>query len=543
MPFLEGAILRMQTAVGILGAEIPARRALSRRGIAAILVALFAGFSGVLVTTRWGIGASPDSVAYLGVAHNLMSGRGLSLPFGDLTDTPLTRFPPLYPMLLAGLGQVAADPVVAARWLQAALFAANAALVAVFVARVVRPTVWAAALGSLLLVASPAMLEMHSMAWSEPLFLFLGTASLLLTGDALGDRAWKRSAAAGALAGLACLTRYAGISLLATGGLALWLWGAGGRAQRLRRVAVFLASGGTLPLLWMVRNLQLTGNAAARPIVFHPVGMPQVWQAVDTIARWLQIPRGLPGILEVAVILLVAAGVLALLPGIAGRRKAESADDGPAPGMPGPLRVALLHVGVYAAFLVASVSLVDANTPLDARILSPVYPIGIVAVASGVTSLAREAGKLRTLLFVVLAGALLVSVAATLPIVRQGYQIGLGFNRTEWQDSPTLARVGELPDGDVLYSNSPEAIYFRTGRRALPLPQRHSRVSQGLNQEFAAEVAALRQQVAGRGGAVVFFRVLAGPDRMSEADLHDLLGLERIFEGADGSIYADTEGS
>src|SRR4030042_2103472 len=121
MPFLEGALLRMQTAVGILQAEIPARRALTRRGLSAILGALFAGFSGVLVTTRWGIGASPDSVAYLGVAHNLMSGRGLSLPFGDLADTPLTRFPPLYPMLLAGLGQVAGDPVVAARWLQRGL--------------------------------------------------------------------------------------------------------------------------------------------------------------------------------------------------------------------------------------------------------------------------------------------------------------------------------------------------------------------------------------------------------------------------------------
>ncbi len=542
MSYPEEAPLSMPAAGATRWPEPLAGRGIARIAIpAVILVALLAGVSAAALTTRWGIGASPDSVAYIGAARNLASGRGLSLPYGELADLPLTRFPPLYPMILAGLGGLTGDAATAARWLQALLIAANAALVAVFVSRISRRAAWTAALGSLVWMASPAMLELHSLAWSEPLFLFLGTGTLLLLGESLEGEGWRRAAGAGLLAGLASLTRYAGISLLATGGLALMLWGAGTRRERLASVFAFVATGAALPLLWMARNLRLTGNAAARPIGFHPVGMTQVWQAVDTLARWLQIPRGLPGIAEAALIIVIAAATLALLLGIGRDRRVRSVGEANRRAMPGLLRVALLHVAVYAAFLLASISLVDANTPLDSRILSPLYPIGIIALMSAVDSLARSTRKLRPMLFPVLAGLgawLVFSAGSSAALVREGYQLGLGFNRAEWRVSPTLARVAGLPEASVLYSNSPEAIYFRTGRGALPLPQRFSSVSQSVNVAFPAQVSEIRQMIADRGGAVVYFANLAGTGRMSEDDLRDLLGLEPIYVEADGSIYA-----
>ena len=42
------------------------------------------------------------------------------------------------------------------------------------------------------------------------------------------------------------------------------------------------------------------------------------------------------------------------------------------------LQVLLIFAVVYALFLAVSISLVDANTPLDDRILSPLYIIAFV---------------------------------------------------------------------------------------------------------------------------------------------------------------------
>jgi len=81
--------------------------------LAAILSVV--GGASVLTATRWGIGASPDSVVYVGVARNLLEGRGLTVPFGGAGEALLTQFPPLYPATLAGLGLLGVDPLVAAR--------------------------------------------------------------------------------------------------------------------------------------------------------------------------------------------------------------------------------------------------------------------------------------------------------------------------------------------------------------------------------------------------------------------------------------------
>src|SRR5262245_21880567 len=52
-----------------------------------------------IVTFRYGAGVASDSTKYLSVAPNLLEGRGLF----DHRDSPLLSWPPLYPMILAGL--------------------------------------------------------------------------------------------------------------------------------------------------------------------------------------------------------------------------------------------------------------------------------------------------------------------------------------------------------------------------------------------------------------------------------------------------------
>ena len=79
-----------------------------------------AGIIVVLVATHryGGAGIDPDSVDYIACARNLLSGIGLL----DHEGLPFTKWPPLFPLLLAALGAVGVDPLQGGRLLNAAAF-------------------------------------------------------------------------------------------------------------------------------------------------------------------------------------------------------------------------------------------------------------------------------------------------------------------------------------------------------------------------------------------------------------------------------------
>ncbi|HKY54508.1 MAG TPA: hypothetical protein VJM08_09390, partial [Anaerolineales bacterium] len=63
-------------------------------------------------TFRYGAGVAADSTKYLSVAQNLLAGKGLY----DHLNLPLLSWPPLYPILLAGLSLLTGLDVFVAGW-------------------------------------------------------------------------------------------------------------------------------------------------------------------------------------------------------------------------------------------------------------------------------------------------------------------------------------------------------------------------------------------------------------------------------------------
>src|SRR5260370_12545978 len=141
---------------------------------------------------RWcmssGVGVSPDSVIYLSAADSMIAGNGLKaiafhyspkIPSGQ----PLVSFPPTYPLLLSLSGILSADRLNGARWLHSILFAGNVFLTGIIVYLSTNRSSLAAICGALLSFSSSAMLEIHTMAWSEPpfiLFVLLAVLFLIL---------------------------------------------------------------------------------------------------------------------------------------------------------------------------------------------------------------------------------------------------------------------------------------------------------------------------------------------------------------------------
>src|SRR5919106_5204778 len=186
-------------------------------------LALLGSFT-LLICTRWGIGGYPDSLVYIGVARSILEGTGVRF-FNDMGQfAPVSQYPPMYPAIVAAFGTMGFDPLNGSRWISALLFAGNAILVAYIVYHsTLSPG--ASIVGSFFALSSFPMVHIHSMALSEPLFIFLvflGFSFLALYLQ--GSRRWMLCLSALTI-GLSCLTRYVGIAFLLTGSVAIFCLG------------------------------------------------------------------------------------------------------------------------------------------------------------------------------------------------------------------------------------------------------------------------------------------------------------------------------
>ena len=160
-----------------------------------------------------------DEPFYLWNAHNLVTGRGYSF-FNGVPDVYLT---PLYPLVVAGLYLVLQNLELASRLCFVVLGGALAFPI-YGIAREMygrRPAIIATLLLAIYPALNTAQLNWGTM--TEPLYFLVAYAGLYATLRALSDESWLAHIAAGALFGLAYLTRGEGIAYIAAMGGALAL--------------------------------------------------------------------------------------------------------------------------------------------------------------------------------------------------------------------------------------------------------------------------------------------------------------------------------
>jgi len=264
---------------------------------------------------KWGLGTSPDSAAYIGVASNLIIGKGLTIPYGNPPDQFLTFFPPLYPVLLS-LGGIFGDSLLqSTRWLHAILLSANL-LVFWFYMRMLMPAfnIWLATLFLIPMVFAGPILNLHVMAWSEALFLLCGFGGLLLVTTGLIRKQNALLWSGGILVGLSCLTRYSGIVFLATVALVVLLLVDKDKWWKRILFSLYVSAPGIIMIsMWIGYNFIISGTIASRSFEFHPIQITRFQQGLDTIANWFLIPLSLPGLVKMGIIGLFVSLLLTLI--------------------------------------------------------------------------------------------------------------------------------------------------------------------------------------------------------------------------------------
>ena len=478
----------------------------------ALSFAAAAAFALLLYATPQGLGLNDDSIAYIAGARSLLSGHGYR-ELWLVSAGYVTHFPPGFPGALAFISLLTgADPLRASRLLNGLLFGLNTFLMGWLALRMTGSRILGL-LTAALFILTPGLLRIHANAMSEPLYVFFTLLAFLLLDVYFASRrrSWAWLAAAGCVIGLAYLTRYAALALLATGIAACLLLHDTWRG-RITRSLVLL--GGFLPWMagWAIRNRLVGGSLTNRALGWHPITPENIRLGLRTFSGFLvpvetlqlQLLR-VRGFFEIVLIVL-ALGLLAWVLAVSFRRLLRPAEG--AAVQPVALMNALYAFGYFLA-LAATMTFFDPATKFQLRILAPIFVSLLLLLAYGLYRVARP-GRAKQV--TILLAGLLLAVSAfgqgmNLADLRRGGQV---YANERWFDAPALAVLRDLPKDVIIHSNQPGVIYLYAGRPGALLP------------EDVSGIPGLQAQVRSGNAVIAIFRTV-GADQ-SILDFYRLLG-------------------
>jgi 4-amino-4-deoxy-L-arabinose transferase-like glycosyltransferase len=490
----------------------------------------------VLRSTPEGLGLSDDSIAYIAGARSMLAGHGY-VEAWLVSNKPITHFPPAFSSALAFIGLFGLDPWRGSRFLNALLFGLSTGLIGILGWRMTRSLVAGLALAALF-VLNGSLLQVYTTAMSEPLFIFLSLLAFWMFDLYFErDHHWLWIVSCGIFVGIAYLTRYAGLALIATFLVALFILHDTWR-KRFVGAGIFLAS--VLPWIlgWSIRNLLVAGNATNRELVWHPITSNNFETTLYTISQFLVPVDAWQKQLyktQALFIALTALILLVVLAWVISKAWKYFIAHPPATKQETISFTTGLYVFGYIASIIASMMLFDASTKFKLRILAPIFAsllVLLVAFGIGLWKKRREIAIVFALFFIG------VSISGQIVTVQELSKNGQGFASFDWYDSKQLAYLRTLPKDIMIYTNETGAVYLYTNRPTYSLPNRFDPVTAQVRAgyDYQQAIAQMKQQIL-QGKAVL--AIFAGGEQSSGPDAAALVqGLNPVSKSGMGIVYA-----
>ncbi|MET1056662.1 MAG: hypothetical protein ABWY16_15240 [Pedobacter sp.] len=428
-------------------------------------------FSLVLFYTRHsGIGISPDSIAYLSVARNII-GHGAPV---DYMLRPLVDFPVFYPFFLTAAGWATrTDPLTIAPWLNGLLLAG----IIIRLGRLIdsfdgvsRLYKW---IVLLLIAFSPSLLEIYSMLWSETLFLLLIIAFISGYNHYLEKRTIASLLLCGLIASIACITRYAGVTIIGTGLLLLLSDRSLQWRIKLLHCCWFGLSSVSLLVINLLRNALIMGS---------PTGprVPGILHLGDNIiytgwimSQWLPVPGQQPELVSgIVIFIFIVICLLFLRRNWFGTLKV-SADN----------CFAAFFI-VYTVFIIG-ISTLSHFEQLNNRLLSPLYIPMVISLTSWIPGAIKRLKPAylkpaAAFIFLLTIGFGYYQYLQLAKMYEDVKDSGIpGYTEDSWKNSETArflrGHSSYFNTDYTIYSNAHEAAYFNGGIRAESLPHKRDR--------------------------------------------------------------------
>ena len=494
------------------------------------ILLIFLGLVGavyvLVATSRYGIGYAGDSGGYFGPARAILGEE----PFFQSRHSVM--WPPVYAVFLALSGLLLRmDPLGAARFLNAGIFFAIILVTGAWVLRRLKsPSL--ALVCSLCLLFSYPLLVMAKMGLSDTLFVLLLVLFLIAC-----ERYFEKGrngdlVLAGLVAALSTLTRYAGVTLVLSGGLFLVLDGRIRLGRRVRAVFLFGVVALTPLFLWLIRNWMVSGTLFGDR---YPSPKPFLWNLLSTAVLAghgfvpFDVPRYPKAVLGGLCLLGAAVVVWRCI------RRTTLGDQS------STLVRLLLFMGVYLVYLVVSTTLV-AVEQISLRYLLPAYVPALLVILPVLWSIARSGGRTRRGVIFGAAGQwLALSLVSGAELMKTSLVKGTGaYSARRWSESSLIAYLKARPVGGDLYSNYPEPIDLLTRVPVKRSPRRHAG---NAPQVPLNQLEDLRRALG--GGEDAYLAWFEGMDNITLVPLDRLAAefrLEEVAGLADGALYRMSAG-
>lgn len=290
--------------------------------------------------------------------------------------------------------------------------------------------------------------------------------------------------------------------------------------------------------LWVLRNTLVAHTAANRSLNLHLAGLGHLRALAKTLINFA-LPGPIPAWLKLA---FLSALALLFLFGLWKVYKGNPNSPGRyLQGLSLPL-LSICFCAVYIAFIFVSISLFDAHTPLDDRIMLPVLVFLILAVITLVYLMSQALRNPLIWPVFVVCMSLWIGING-LRTTREAIRFhseGSGYNSREWRASPTIRLAKAIwHPGLKIYSNADEVIDFATGIDATKIPFIWSPGSMQQNRDYDQQLEAMRRECADGRAIVVYLGGITWRNYLPDEKAMSLpqRGVPVLAKTADGTIY------
>ncbi|GAB3935124.1 hypothetical protein [Mucilaginibacter myungsuensis] len=466
-----------------------------------------------------GIGISPDSIMYASTAQNIHDHFSLLTYNGK----PITFFPVFYPFFLniciflsGGATPVATGPVINGLLYMATVFTTG------YIANKFRaPSYIYTCLILAAVVLSPALQQIYMYLWSETLFILEILLFLIAWYRYQRSRSVKGLVIAGIIAAICCLTRYAGITVIATGGLLLILDNALSIKQRLSRLVLFGGVGISLLAANLLLNRLSTGYSTGTRLPANTPFVENMHFFGMVMLDWF----GLPGKFEAAGVIVAAVVIIALivllLIGISRRRL-------------GTLEFITTSFALVYGLFILTIASISRFEQMNSRLLSPMLIPLLLAFTCWapdmLTCFRSFKKRLLATPFVCLILALNYSYTRTDLELYEAYrEYGIpGYTDDDWNKSDFVQYLkthrNSFKPGYPIYTDADEAVYMFAGRQSKLLPHVF----------FGKDVAMFYQE---QKFYLIDFKRVTTKELLPVEDVLKRKKMVKVYDGIDGAVY------
>lgn len=455
-------------------------------------------------STPLGLGLNTDSVYYVNGARNILAGHGFYRTSGEGVLKPITHFPPLFSIVLSGVGLSGLDPMRGGRLVIILLYGLNACLFAWLTYLLTRSRILALGAAALMTFSSVNLRE-FSILMSEPLYLCLGLINLITAWYYLQKHRTWQILLLGISAGLMDMTRYIGLSVLVAWSVFIVLTEKTWR-ERLSRAGLFLLVSLPFVVGVMARNYLLTGSTGNRNLIFHPIPFEKIASGIQAFWAWF-LPPGLENFFQSLKYPFIGLFFFLLLVSLIWIvRQAYRLIRNQSISL---LEQMLLLLGliciIYLGMVFITINLFDATTVYDDRMLLPVYQAVVSILLVAIGWFWRKGGWIRQAL--ILSGAVAIlsfAIIGSANTVSHLSLDGQGFLNSYWRKSPTMQYIRDHDIG-LFYTNQPPTVYALTGKAGYMVPSPVDSLTLQARQSYQQDLALMKEKINKQDGLLIFF--------------------------------------